>query len=503
MLQSRQNQLLLLVSVFVIATCGLVYELIAGTLASYLLGDSVRQFSTIIGVYLFSMGIGSYLSKFIHRRLLATFIQVEILVAVVGGWSSALLFFSFELTSGFHVILYSLVAVTGIFVGMEIPLMLRILKDELDFRELVSQVFTFDYIGALFASLLFPLFMVPYLGLVKTSFLFGLLNVLVALVLCYRFDSLIPGIRFLRAQSMTAAVLLLVGFVYADDIQDYTESMSYRENIIYSKSTPYQRIVLTSDRGITRLYLNSNLQFSSADEYRYHESLVHPGMSRVRDPQRVLILGGGDGLALREVLKYPSVKQVVLVDLDSAITGLFRASGLLNELNKHSLSDSRVTIVNADAFRWVRESSQQFDFVVIDFPDPSGYSVGKLYSRTFYNELQHTLSPEGAFVVQSTSPFVARKSFWCVNNTIAATGFKTIPYHVYVPSFGEWGYVIGCRKFTDSISYLPPDLRFYDSGAFEEMKRFPKDMAFEETQVNKLNNQVLVHYFDDEWGKVQ
>jgi len=503
MLQNRQNQLLLLASVLVIATCGLIYELVAGTLASYLLGDSVRQFSTIIGVYLFSMGIGSWLSRYVQRRLLFIFIQVEICVAIVGGWSSALLFFSFEQASGFGLILYSLVTVTGILVGMEIPLLMRILKDELDFRELVSQVFAFDYVGALFASLLFPLFLVPSLGLVRTSFLFGLMNIIVALVLCYRFDRIIPGIRILRAQSFSAALLLLAGFVFANDIQEYTESMSYQENIIYSKSTPYQRIVLTSSRGVSKLYLNNNLQFSSADEYRYHEALVHPGMSRIGQPQRVLILGGGDGLALREVLKYPAVRQVVLVDLDSAITGLFRSADILTALNNHSLSDPKVTVINVDAFRWVRECKEKFDFVVIDFPDPSGYSVGKLYSNAFYRELQHVVAENGAFVVQSTSPYVAPLSFWCVNRTIESVGFRTVPYHVYVPSFGEWGFVLGGHELGDTTFFLPPGLKYYDAMAFKEMKRFPRDMAYKVTQVNKLNNQVLVQYFDDEWGKVQ
>lgn len=500
--REKKNQLLLLISVFVIATCGLIYELIAGTLASYLLGDSVTQFSIIIGIYLFSMGIGSYLSKFFRTNLLVWFIQIEILVGVVGGISSTLLFFSFEHASGFHIILYSLIVLTGTLVGLEIPLLMRILKDEFDFSELVSKVFTFDYIGALFASILFPLFMVPYLGLLKTSFLFGLLNVMVAIILCFTFES-IKYLSFLRIQAIVAAFLLLIGFVFAEQIQSYSETITLGENIIFSKSSPYQRIIVTSEKGVTKLYLNNNLQFSSADEYRYHEALVHPGLSRIKEPSRVLILGGGDGFAVREVLKYPTVSSITLVDLDSAVTSIFRQSDFLSALNSGSLNNPRLKVINTDAFRWLKGNSETFDFIVIDFPDPSNFSVGKLYTTSFYKEIRKALAPGASFVVQSTSPYMARKSFWCVNNTIAATGFKTMPYHVYVPSFGEWGYVMAFDTLAAKPYYIPQQLKFYDEARYAEMTTFPKDMAYEPTEINKLNNQILIHYFEDEWGRVQ
>ena len=154
---------LLLFAVFTIATCGLVYELVAGTLASYLLGDSVKQFSFIIGVYLFSMGIGSYFSKFLTKNLLNTFVEIEILVGLIGGLSSVVLFLLFESINSFQFILYFLVFVTGCLVGLEIPLLMNILKDKVEFKDLVSNVFTFDYIGALLASILFPLVLVPKL----------------------------------------------------------------------------------------------------------------------------------------------------------------------------------------------------------------------------------------------------------------------------------------------------------------------------------------------------
>ncbi len=496
--------LLLLLSVFVVATCGLIYELVAGTLASYLLGDSVTQFSTIIGVYLFSMGIGSYLSRFFNRNLVGWFIQIEILVGLVGGTSSSLLFLLFEQVASFRVLLYLLIGLTGTLVGLEIPLLMRILQGRFAFKDLVSQVFTFDYIGALLASIIFPLLLVPHLGLIKTSFFFGILNVAVALVVCLKFERETAWAPFLKASAVGVLLLLVAGFAGSEHIMRYSESLSYPDPVIYAKSSPYQRIVLTKSGRELRLFLNGNLQFSSADEYRYHEALVHPAMQAVGTPRQVLVLGGGDGLAVREILKYPSVQSVTVVDLDGAMTGLFSRNAMLLELNGRALLSPKVRVVNADAFGWLKEQRDTFDCIAVDFPDPSNYSVGKLYTHTLYRLLYRSLAPGGIAVIQATSPYVAPRSFWCVNATLRAAGFFTVPFHAYVPSFGDWGYVMALKHngFRPPERYLP-GLRFVDPATFRQMTVFPRDMAAVPTEVNKLNNQVLVHYFEREWGRYQ
>lgn len=501
--QTSQRQLLLLVSVFVIATCGLIYELVAGTLASYLLGDSVTQFSTIIGVYLFSMGIGSWLSKFIDSQLLQWFIRIEILVGLVGGCSAPLLFVLFEYAASFRLMLYTFVGLTGTLVGLEIPLLMRILENRLAFKELVSQVFTFDYIGALLASLIFPLVLVPYLGLIRTSIFFGLLNVGVAALLLYQFNETRPYRRQFLAIVVASALLLLTGFVFAEQIMSFTEGLTYPDKVVYAKSTPYQRIVLTRNHRELRLYLNGNLQFSSADEYRYHEALVHPAMQALPNARHVLVLGGGDGLAVRELLKYNDLQKIQLVDLDPGMTELFRQNTTLRQLNQDAFYNKRVQVINADAYTWVRNDTTRYDLIVVDFPDPSNYSIGKLYSTSFYRELTHLLTTNGLVVIQSTSPYIARKSFWCVNRTLQAVGFQTIPYHLYVPSFGEWGYVMALRnRHWRPDGPLPNGLKFITPQSIRQMLHFPPDMAQVTTEVNKLNNQVLVQYFEDEWGVV-
>jgi spermidine synthase len=496
-------QLLLLIAVFVVATCGLVYELVAGTLASYLLGDSVTQFSTIIGVYLFAMGIGSWLSKYFDRNLLGWFIQIEILVGIVGGFSSALLFLLFPHINSFRIILYLLVGITGALVGLEIPLLLRILKDRVKFRDLVAKVFTFDYIGALLASVIFPLLLVPYLGLIRTSMLFGLLNAGVGLYLVYAFREELPNRRYLAVAGFVSVLALLVGMVFTDRIMEHSEEAAYNAHVVYSGSTPYQRMVLTKNENELRLFLNGNLQFSSTDEYRYHEALVHPGLAQLSNPKKVLVLGGGDGLAVREVLKYPSVNSVTLVDLDPAMTELFSKHELLTVLNNNSLKSPKVKVINSDAYNWLVENKELFDFIIIDFPDPSNYSIGKLYSKPFYEILRQSLHPNGLAVIQSTSPFYAPQSFWCISNTIQSTGLQTKPYHTMVPSFGEWGFVLVSNSKTDTQPVnFPSGLRFMDANTYSQLFHFPKDIAWRETEINRLNNQALVHYFEKEWSKV-
>ena len=492
----------LLISVFVIASCGLVYELIAGTLASYLLGDSVMYFSTIIGTYLFAMGIGSYLSRFIGRGLVARFIQVELMVGVIGGSSAAMLFMVFAYLESFRLILYAQVIAVGVLVGLEIPLLLRILKDKLEFKDLVSQVLTFDYLGALAVSLLFPLILAPKLGLVRTCFLFGVLNVLVAAWATSLFRDQIPRLSSLRVQSAAALIFLLAGFAYGERLTTFAEESLYTDDVVFATTTPYQRIVITRWKDDVRLFLNSHLQFSSRDEYRYHEALVHPGMQWLKSPKRVLILGGGDGLALREVLKYDSVESVTMVDLDPEMTRLFSSNELLRQLNGGSLRSPKLKVINADAFVWLGESTDTFDFAVVDFPDPTNYALGKLYTTTFYNLLAHRLNEHGAAAIQSTSPLYARKSYWCIVSTVESAGLHATPYHAYVPSFGEWGYVLATKQPYSVPAVAMKDLKFVSTELLPGLFQFPADMSRVDTEVNHLNNQVLVRYYESEWHEV-
>jgi spermidine synthase len=515
---------ILFLHVLVIATCGLVYELLAGTLASYVLGDSVTQFSLVIGIYLSAMGVGAWISRAIEGAVARRFVEVELSVALLGGCSAPLLFFSFARAGWFHPVLYGVVFGIGVLVGLELPLLMRILKDNLEFKELIGRALTFDYLGALVASVLFPLLLVPKLGLVRTSLLFGLLNAAVGLWATWILAPLIPrGLLAMRGRGVLTIAILIVGFVKADALTQLAEDGLFADEIIYTKTTSYQRIVVTRGRAGFQLFLNGNLQFSSADEYRYHESLVHPAMAAAAGsngvPKRILVLGGGDGLALREILKYPSVEKVTLVDLDPDMTRLSERFPPLEALNQHSFRDPRVEVKNQDAMIWLEErlSSRQsrepfgaplegerrgapFDVAIVDFPDPNNFALGKLYTTRFYRLLAEQLATGAVVTVQSTSPLFARTSYWCVEKTIEAAGFAALPYHVAVPSFGEWGFVLARRSTRlDPPQHVRPGLRFLDDGALAALFVLPADMAPVPVEVNRLDNQVLVRYYESEW----
>src|SRR3954464_14629355 len=273
--------ILLFITILLIAACGLIYELIAGTLASFLLGDSVLQFSTIIGCYLFAMGIGSALSRYVDRGLAYRFVWVELLLAVIGGFSSALLFLAFAYTQGFQLLMYALVIVIGVLVGLEIPLLMRIIRDRYHYRDVVAHVLTFDYLGALGASLLFPILLVPHLGLVRSAMLFGILNAAVALWSTWIFANQLARTAVLRSLCVVVLGALCIGLVEAKRITQAAEDNIYADEIIFARDTHYQHIVLTRFKDDIRLFLNSHLQFSSRDEYRYHEALIHPGLSAI------------------------------------------------------------------------------------------------------------------------------------------------------------------------------------------------------------------------------
>lgn len=500
---------LLFLTVLVIATAGLVYELLAGAVATSVLGNSLHQYSTTIGVYLFAMGAGSYLSRFIDNRLAERFVQVEYAVALTGGLQALMLFVAYGRSQLFPLLLYCTLLVIGALVGVEIPLLMRIMRQDLDFKELVAKVLAFDYLGALFGSLLFSLVLVEALmmPLERIGLCFGLLNCAVGVmsigVLAERLHP--HARRRLLLRGAIVAAILSTAFVYSGRLHLMGEQRFYPDRIVHAAQTGYQRVVVTSNGSRAQLYLDGNLQLSSLDEYRYHEALVHPAMARARTHRRVLVLGGGDGMAVRELLRYPDVREITLVELDPAMTKLAQTLPALTALNRGALSDPRVHIVHDDAMVWLDEARRgPFDVLIVDFPDPNNFSLGKLYTARFYALLRSAMHRGSVAVVQSTSPLFARRSFWCVDRSMRAAGLHTAPYHVAVPSFGEWGYVLAMRQAFD-----PPDaldgavadgLRFLNDAALPPLFIFPADMSPVDGEVNRLNHQVLVQYYEAEWA---
>ncbi|MFK5975268.1 MAG: polyamine aminopropyltransferase [Sulfurovum sp.] len=498
--KSQYKEVALLFGTFIIAISGLIYELLESTISSYLLGDSIYHFSLIIGLFMSSMGVGAWLSRFIDDNLERAFITLQMIIALVGGFSAFILFYAFAYIGNYEAFLYLITILLGSMLGIEIPLVIRILKSSFSLKTNISNVFTVDYIGALFASLLFPLVLLPQLGLMQTGFFLGMLNLMVASIALSIFWTKL-GYRYL-IYIISIAILLIIGFINSHSLTTMIENKLYRFPIIYSLQTAYQKITLTAQKGRVQFYINGAIQFDSIDEHRYHESLVHPVMSMSKARESVLIIGGGDGMALREVIKYKEIKEITIVDLDPAITTLFSTNPTLQKLNDNSYDDKRVTIINQDAWKFIENSNKIYDIIIIDLPDPNNISLSRLYSQSFYRLLSSHLSKAGALVSQASSPMFSREAFWSIHNTMQSAGLLTTPYHTYIPSFGEWGFVMASKlKLPLNKLNLPNDLKYIDNDSMKNALYFDKDLSQIEAEANKLSDHKLIYYYNNGWDK--
>lgn len=496
---SKQQTGILLISILIVALCGLAYELIIGTVSSYLLGNSVYQFSLTIGFFMFAMGVGSYLSKLLGEDLIQNFIGIEIAISLVGGVCSLLLFMAFPMVRALYdVTMYSLILIIGALVGMEIPILTRILEQKQSTRHSIANVLSIDYFGALIASVIFPLFLLPQLGLVRSSFAIGLINILTAITNLYFFRKYLNRGKLLTTISL-GILAMLIGFtIYGTVLTRYAEKHLYFDQVIFDKQTPYQKIVVTKSatRDEQHLYIDGHIQFSSRDEYRYHEALVHPALSIKGKRENVLILGGGDGLAAREVLKYNDVKSIHLVDIDPEMTKVSRQLHMLAELNEYSLEDPRLTIYNEDAFSFINQPGILYDRVIIDMPDPHNEAINKLYSKEFYTMIRRRMNINAVLVSQSSSPFYTRHTFWCIENTLAAVFGDTMSYKITIPSFGIWGFNLA-RVNTELPGNFIFDVqtRFLNPEIMQAAQVFGKDISRVETPVNTIMEPKLYHLY--------
>ena len=436
---------LLKACLFATGCSGIVAEFTLSTLASYLLGNSTLQWTLVMSLMLFAMGLGSGLSRRVTVRLLDRFVAVEFTLSVLCASCAAAAYFGTALVSETSAVVYGYAGAIGLLIGMEIPLVARMNEAYETLRTNIASILEKDYYGALAGGLLFAFFALPKLGLTYTPIALGGVNFAVASVLLWRYRGLLERRRrLMSAFWVTAAGLIGLG-LFIRPIMLFGEQSRYRDRVIYEAQTPYQRIVITQWKEDYWLYLNGGVQFSTYDEERYHEPLVHPALALAASRERVLVLGGGDGLAVREVIKYPDVRSITLVDLDPAMIDLARTHPALLEANEGALNDPRVQVVNRDAGRFLKDSERLYDIILIDLPDPKGPDLARLYSREFYRSCKQHLSEYGVVVTQSSSPLHASRAFLCVYRTLEAAGFSVLPYHNAVPTMGDWGWNLGMK----------------------------------------------------------
>lgn len=488
---------------FFVSISGITYQLIIGGISSYLLGNSIYQFSITIGLFMTALGIGSLFSKYIEEGLMSKFMLVETLLGLVGGITGVLLFYSYASSDLYIVIMFLLIISIGSLTGLELPLLTRIIEEYEDLKITLANVLSADYIGGLIGSLLFPIILLPNFGFIETSYIMGILNLIVAGIVYFKYRKRMKLDKFIGVFLVVILLSLIFGISTVKSTESYIEQKLYQDNVVYSKQSKYQKIVITKDKDDVRLFLNGNIQFSSRDEYRYHESLVHPAMSLVKRRSRILILGGGDGLAVRELLKYPEIKEIDLVDLDKCMTDLGQSSKYLLKFNQGSLADKRVKIYNQDAYQYLEESDKRYNLVIVDLPDPNDESLNKLYTVNFYRMIYDHLANRGVVVVQSTSPYFASKAFWMIHHTIKKAGFYTRPYHAYLASFGDWGFNLGTKGFEFEIEDLKVevDTKFLTTEILPSLFYFGEDIlkVRDSVGVNTLTRPTLIRNYNQAW----
>jgi spermidine synthase len=477
---ARRARPLLLAAVAVCAACGLVYELVLLTLAVTLAGGGIAVTSLIVAGFVAALGLGALLAKPLLGRAAVAFVTVEIALGVVGGVSAAALYVAFSVQGMSSAVLVAATVLIGVLVGAEVPLLLTLLAGrgaDGGPGRLVADLNAADYAGALVGGLAWPFVLLPLAGQVRGAAWTGVVN-LVAAALVAAFllrDQLGPRARAgATAGLLGAAVLLTVLLVEADDLVADSRQRLYADPVVADVPSVHQQVVLTRRGDDLRLFLDGDLQFSSIDEHRYTETLVHPALAR--DPARVLVLGGGDGLAARELLRHPSVREVVQVELDPAVLELARTR--LADLNARALDDPRVRVVVDDGFRWLREvPAGSFDTVVVDLPDPDTPALARLYSTEFYGLVARALAPGGLVAVQAGSPYSTPTAYWRTVATVESAGLGAAPYHVHVPSFGDWGFVLAGAGAPPPLALSPsaPPLRFLDPAVLAAAGVFPRD----------------------------
>ncbi|VAX28596.1 Spermidine synthase [hydrothermal vent metagenome] len=492
----------LIISIFIAGLCSIIYELLISTASAYFLGDSVKQFSITIGLYMAAMGIGSYLSRLIKTNLLSKFIAIEILLGFLGGMSVPILYFCYAFTDMYSLYMVLLIVAIGTLIGLEIPLLTRIMEHYYVLKINISNVLSIDYFGALIATLLFPFILLPFLGTFKSSLFFGLINMGIGFLnlWCFREVLNIGRRRIYAIASVTVFVSLLSVFLTAPFLLKHWSNSLYEDRIVLSTQSRYQKIVLTKDKDDIRLFLNGNLQFSSIDEYRYHEALVHVPFALADKRKHILLLGGGDGLAVREMLKYPEVESITVVDLDPEIIRISTENNHLRRINQDSLQDKRVSIINRDAFIFLKETSGQFDVIIADLPDPNNISLSRLYSKEFYRFIRARLTENGTFLTQATSPYFAKRAFWSIKNTIETAALHTRPYHLYIPSFGDWGFVLASKKEIN-LNNIQIDVttRYLETALLPGLFTFSKDLRHADAAPSTLDKPLVLTYYLKGW----
>ncbi len=560
MLKKKQllfDDSLLIITMAVLAGCGLIYEYLLSHYAGRVLGVMESTIYTMIGLMIVAMGLGAFAARKVSNAFQG-FVWLELIIAflgcsailVIGGLIAFSQILPQVLAETFALppdampnggLLKSLSQLTfktpyffglllGFFIGMEIPLIARIREDlhQKHLKNNLGTIYGADYIGAGIGAAIWVLFLLS-LDISQAAALTAALNLLAGFVFIARFWSSLKWKKTLVSLHLLLGIVIAIVFLYGNNWLNQMSNLLYLDKVVYSDKTRYQQLTFTQrhlggkQADIINFYLNGRLQFSSGDEAIYHSYLVYPTLAASARHNNILIIGGGDGLALRDVLKW-SPKQVTLIDLDEELLAIFKTpqkylpdnlASKIIKLNQKSLQDSRVNLISYDAFIAIDNllaNKTYFDAIIVDLPDPSHPDLNKLYSVNFYARLKQLLSGDGLMVVQSTSPYHAKQAFISIGKTVKAAGFNHVEqYHDNVPSFGEWGWTIASKmgaspkQRLQNLTQLPVAHHWLTLPLITAAFNFPKNFYENEKNIpiNYLGSHTIYQLHQQAWQNQQ
>lgn len=502
----KSNSGVLMLALFATGISGIVSEYVLATMATYFIGDSVFQWTMILSLMLFAMGLGSRLSKLFEKDLIFYFILIEFTLSILASFSAFFTYAIMPYTDSLVFIIYSLSIVIGLLIGMEIPLVTRINSDYENLKVNISNVMEKDYYGSLIGGIFFAFIGIPFLGLTYTPFVVGGINFLVAIIVLFKFGKMIRKRLVLVWLSFLVTGAIITGLVLIKPVILWGNQSLYEGKVIYSKQTKYQQITVTQLLDHYWLYLNKGKQLSTFDEWFYHEPLVHSVMTVSEVHGKILVMGAGDGCAVRELLKYSEVEEIIVCDLDPEMTKIGKDHPIFRKINQDAFHSRKVKIVNADAFQFLKDNPTTYDVIIADFPDPRTIELNKLYSLEFYKLCHNRLNEKGAFITQASSPYYTTKAFRTIEKTIAAAGFEVLPIHNHVYTFGEWGWVIGSKNLEPlvmkeqirKVDLSDFQLKFWKNDAGYLITSFGADLIpvdSKEIEINMIHNPILYRYY--------
>lgn len=457
---------------------------------------------------LFSMGLGSRLSRVFDKNIIFYFVVSELVLSLLVCFSAIVSYIVFGVTNNAWIVIYLLSIAIGLLIGVEIPFATRINNQYEELRFNISNILEKDYYGSLAGGLFFAFIGLPYLGLTYTPFILGLINFGVSFWLFYTLRHQVnAGLqKILYTSYVIVGMVIFAGLGFAKPLVLFGEQAKYKDKIVYSEQTKYQKIVITSWQEWHSLYINGNQQLSTFDEYLYHEPMVHTVMGLTPTKKNILVLGGGDGCIVRELLKYSEIEKITLVDLDQKMIDLGKSNKIFTKINNNALNDKKVITVVEDAFNYVDQSKELYDVILVDLPDPNNIDLNKLYTKEFYSLCYKKLSNNGSLITQSGSPYYATKAFYCIEKTLKSASFHTLPLHNQVLTLGEWGWIIGKKQGMSSndlskINLQDLKLKWLNKQALDGLSSFGKPLV--DTTGIEINTifkpQLYLYYKEGNW----